>query len=52
MVNAFLFLWYGDILYAYGIIALFVYAFRKMAPKWLLAIGVGALIARRGLERL
>lgn len=43
-VNAFLFLWYGDILYAYGVTALFVYAFRKMAPKWLLAIGVGTLI--------
>ncbi len=44
MVNAYLFLWYGDILYAYGVTALFVYAFRKMAPKWLLAIGVGVLI--------
>jgi uncharacterized protein len=44
MVNAFIFLWWGDILYAYGIIALFVYAFRNMAPKWLLLIGVGALL--------
>ena len=44
-VNAFIFLWYGDILYAYGITALFVFAFRKLAPKWLLAIGLGALIA-------
>jgi len=43
-VNAYLFLWYGDILYAYGVTALFVYAFRKMAPKWLLAIGVGVLL--------
>lgn len=43
-VNAFVFLWYGDILYAYGVTALFVFAFRKMAPKWLLAIGVGVLL--------
>ena len=43
-VNAFIFLWYGDILYAYGVVALFVFAFRKMAPKWLLAIGVGVLL--------
>jgi uncharacterized protein len=44
-VNAYLFLWFGDILYAYGVTALFVFAFRKMAPKWLLAVGIGALIA-------
>ncbi|MGZ8346340.1 MAG: DUF418 domain-containing protein [Allosphingosinicella sp.] len=43
-VNAFILLWYGDILYAYGVTALFLYPFRKMAPKWLLAIGVGALL--------
>lgn len=44
MVNAFVFLWYGDILYAYGIIALFIFPFRKLAAKWLLAIGGGALL--------
>ncbi|MEA3013429.1 MAG: uncharacterized protein QOD42_1974 [Sphingomonadales bacterium] len=44
MVNAFVFLWYGDILYAYGIIALFIFPFRKLAAKWLLAIGVGTLL--------
>ena len=43
-VNAFVFLWYGDILYAYGVVALFVYAFRKMAVRWLLATGVGVLL--------
>jgi uncharacterized protein len=42
-VNAFVFLWYGDILYAYGICALFVFAFRKLAPKWLLIFGVFTL---------
>lgn len=43
-VNAFVFLWFGDILYAYGITALFLYAFRKLAAKWLLAIGIGTLL--------
>ena len=44
MINAFVFLWYGDILYAYGLTALFVFSFRKMAAKWLLAIGLATLI--------
>ncbi|HVQ08281.1 MAG TPA: DUF418 domain-containing protein [Allosphingosinicella sp.] len=44
MVNAFVFLWYGDILYAYGIIALFIFPFRKLAAKWLLAIGIATLL--------
>ena len=43
-LNAFIFLWYGDILYAYGVAALFVYAFRKMAPNWLLSLGVCVLM--------
>lgn len=45
MVNAFIFLWYGDILYAYGLTALFLYPFRSMAPKWLIVIGVAGFIA-------
>jgi uncharacterized protein len=44
LVNAYVFLWFGDILYAYGLTALFVFAFRNMAPRWLLAIGVGTLV--------
>ena len=44
LVNAFVFVWYGDILYAYGVVALFVFAFRKMAPKWLLTLGIGVLM--------
>jgi len=43
-VNAFIFLWFGDILYAYGVIALFLYAFRTLAAKWLLTVGVGVLM--------
>jgi len=45
MINAFLLLWHGDILYSYGIIALFVFAFRKLAAAWLLVIGGAALLA-------
>jgi uncharacterized protein len=45
MINAFLLLWHGDILYSYGIIALFIFAFRRLAAKWLLTIGVAALLA-------
>lgn len=45
MINGFILLWQGDILYAYGIIALFLFPFRKLAGKWLLAIGLAALLA-------
>jgi len=42
--NAFILLWYGDILFAYGVVALFIFPFRKLAAKWLLSIGIGALL--------
>jgi uncharacterized protein len=45
MVNAYIFLWWGDILYAYGLTALFLFPFRNMAPKWLIVIGVAGFIA-------
>ena len=45
MINAFVLLWHGDILYSYGIVALFLYPFRKLAGKWLMAIGLAALLA-------
>lgn len=44
-VNAYLLLWYGDILFAYGVTALFIYSFRKLAPRALLIVGAAALIA-------
>ena len=43
--NGFILLWYGDILYAYGITALFVFAFRKLAGRTLLWLGIAALAA-------
>ena len=34
-----LFLWYGDILYAYGVCGLMVYLFRRRSPRFLLIAG-------------
>lgn len=45
LVNAFVLLWYGDILYAYGITALLVLPFRKLGARTLLALGVLSLLA-------
>lgn len=36
-------LWYGDILVTYGICALTLFFFRKLTPKWLLALGIAAV---------
>jgi len=40
LINAFIFLWPGDILYSYAICGLFIYPFRKVAPKYLLLTGI------------
>ncbi len=39
LINAFILLWPGDILYAYAIAGLFLYPFRKLKPVHLLAFG-------------
>jgi uncharacterized protein len=44
LFNAWVLLWVGDILYVYGITALFLFAFRKLAGRTLLALGVGAFM--------
>ena len=44
LVNSWLLLWMGDILYYYGITALFLYAFRKLPGRTLLSLGVGSLL--------
>lgn len=43
MVNVWILLWPGDILYTYGVTALFAYGFRKLMPRWLIAIGLASL---------
>ncbi|RYG03218.1 MAG: DUF418 domain-containing protein [Chitinophagaceae bacterium] len=40
LINAFIFLWIGDILYAYAICGLFIFPFRKAKPKYLLILAV------------
>lgn len=44
LVNSWVLLWDGDILYYYGITALFLYAFRKLPGRTLLTLGIGALL--------
>lgn len=48
IINAYILLWWGDILYAYGLAGMVLYPFRKTAAKWLfilgfVCIGIGAL---------
>lgn len=40
IINAFVFLWPGDILYTYALCGLFLFPFRELSPKWLLALGI------------
>ena len=40
LVNAFVILWEGDILFYYGLFGMVLFAFRKTNPKWLLVIGL------------
>lgn len=42
LLNAWVLLWVGDILYYYGITALFLFAFRKLAGKTLLVLGLAS----------
>ncbi len=44
LVNAWVLLFVGDILFYYGITALFLYAFRKLAGRTLLALSAAALV--------
>lgn len=44
IIHAYLLLWWGEILYAYGVTALFLYALRKLSPRWLFAIGAAGII--------
>jgi uncharacterized protein len=44
MINAYVILWPGDILYSYAICGLFLYPFRNMKAKHLFTIGICLLI--------
>src|SRR5258705_2671825 len=40
IINAFVILWQGDILFFYGLCGMLLFPFRKLKPKWLLVIGL------------
>ena len=40
LAHVFVFLWPGDILHTYGVAALVAFWFRRLAPKWLIPIGL------------
>jgi uncharacterized protein len=44
MINAYIFLWPGDILYTYAICGMFLFPFRNMQPKHLLIFGIVLLL--------
>jgi uncharacterized protein len=41
LFDVFVLLWPGDILHIYALAALFLFPFRTLSPRWLLAIGLG-----------
>lgn len=45
LFDVFVLLWVGDILHIYAIAALFLFPFRKLAPGWLVAIGLSFAVA-------
>lgn len=40
LVDAWVLLWAGDVLYSYGLFGIALYPFRKLRPRWLIAIAV------------
>jgi uncharacterized protein len=44
LINAFIFLWAGDILYTYAICGLFIFPFRNLKPKHLLILGLAVML--------
>lgn len=40
VLNAYVLLWQGDILFYYGLCGMILFPFRKMRPKWLLWLGI------------
>lgn len=45
LFDVFVLLWVGDILHIYAIAALFLFPFRKLAPGWLVLIGMSFALA-------
>jgi uncharacterized protein len=43
MFNAFILLWFGDILYYYGLCGMMLFVFRKTSPKWLMVLAIACM---------
>jgi uncharacterized protein len=44
LFNAYILLWQGDILFFYGLCGMLLFAFRKIKPHWLIAIGLACIL--------
>jgi uncharacterized protein len=44
VVHAYVLLWWAEILYSYGVTALFLFAFRKLSPRRLIAIAAAGIL--------
>ncbi len=49
LVHSYLLLWPGEILYAYGLMGLFLFPFRNVAPRRLFFLGTALLVIGAGL---
>jgi uncharacterized protein len=52
LINAFVLLWPGDILYSYALCGLFIFPFRNLKPGWLLAFGIAFMLITNFKETL
>ena len=52
MINAYVLLWDGDILFYYGVAALFLFPMRHMAPKHLFMVGAAAMLVLVGVYQM
>ena len=52
LINAYILLWTGDILYTYAVAGIFVFPLRKLKPFWLLLLGLFILLISTGLVSL
>src|SRR6185436_9504793 len=43
LINAFVILWQGDILFFYGLCGMLLFSFRNINPKWLLVVGLACI---------
>ena len=43
IINAFVLLWEGDILFFYGLCGMLLFAFRKLNPKWLVVLALACV---------